>query len=410
MVRSGTRIQAFAAAHPIFNRQLEVYAYDLDFHGGFGALCDAVVSSGEAADLSRIVNLPGLTGRAKACTVFPRRFVVMGLPVLFPPKTMILHLPDADVADGELIGACRQLADIGYEFAVPCPGAGSPGSEYLEFANIVEVDSASLPHCEQQEVCRLLRAQGIDVLAKHVETAKDLDAAVAGGYTYFEGNFFRRPAQETGKGIRYPKLSEFHYLQVLDQVSKPELALDELDVLVRQDVIMTLQLLRFINSAWFGLKTSVGSVRHALVLLGPAEVKKWAAMLALSDVGAEKPRELFRRCLIRARMAEEVAPLVGLKPRASELFLMGMFSLAHALTDTMLDRVLRGLPFSRDVKMALLHGTGEFAPIHRLVAAYEQGQWPVFLEAAASLELEERAVPALFISAREWADAALTAI
>jgi c-di-GMP-related signal transduction protein len=78
-----------------------------------------------------------------------------------------------------------------------------------------------------------------------------------------------------------------------------------------------------------------------------------------------------------------------------------------ALTDIPLARVLSGLPLSKSIAMALLAERGEFAPVHRLVSAYEQGRWGVFSQAAALLGLEEGPMPGLFAAAREWADAAL---
>jgi EAL and modified HD-GYP domain-containing signal transduction protein len=173
---------------------------------------------------------------------------------------------------------------------------------------------------------------------------------------------------------------------------------------------MTYRLLRFINSAWYGLKTAVESIRHALVLLGPEQVRVWASMLVLKDMGEDKPNELFRRCLMRARMAEAFAPRVGLKSRASELFLMGMFSLADALTDIPLARVLFGLPLSKEIKMALLGQGGQFGLVHEMVLAYEMGWWDSFSDAARRASIEERVAPGMFNEAREWADQALRAI
>jgi len=202
----------------------------------------------------------------------------------------------------------------------------------------------------------------------------------------------------------------FQHLQLLNQVNKPELAYDELEALIKRDVSMTYRLLRFINSAWYGLKTTVDSIRHALVLLGPAQVRVWASMIVLKDMGEEKPIELFRRCLIRARMAETLAPEIGRKAQASELFLMGMFSLADALTDIPMARVLEPLPLSQNIKLALLGGAGEYGIIHDLVRSYELGKWDDFSRDTAALEIDENMMPGVFCESRKWADEALGAL
>jgi len=404
MDNSQTTTRAFAAAHPIFNRRLKVYGYDLEFRSGFEPLCEAAIQDGEGGDLCGIVDLEGLVGLAKAHVAFPRDLLVMDLPVLFPPETLIVGVPDAGADDWGLINACRRLVEVGYELAVSYPGTGTPGSPFLEFASIVRIDASNSCGNEQKKVCDELWGRGLHTLATNVTGAEAFNDAAGRGYWYFQGDFFRRPVIRPGKEIPVNKL---HYLQLLEEVNKPELPLDELEGLIKQDVTMAFRLLRFINSAWFGLKTTVNSIRHALVLLGPPEVRKWASMLVLSALAEDKPEELFRRCLIRARMAETVAPAIGMEPRASELFLMGMFSLVDALTDIPLARVLSGLPLSKSIAMALLAERGEFAPVHRLVSAYEQGRWGAFSQAAALLGLEEGPMPGLFAAAREWADAAL---
>jgi EAL and modified HD-GYP domain-containing signal transduction protein len=133
-------------------------------------------------------------------------------------------------------------------------------------------------------------------------------------------------------------------------------------------------------------------------------------MLLLRELGEDAPKELFRRCLIRAKMAEGIAPWVGMEIQAQELFLMGMFSLAEALTNVPLARVLEGLPLSQDVKMALLAQGGPFGLVYETVEQYERGQWERLSESTAALNMDENALPALFSTAVQWADAALSSL
>ena len=399
-----TQTQVFAAAHPIFDRKLKVAAYDVEFRSGFGALCDEMANRAAPVDICESIGLEGMVGLTKAHILFPRWTVVMDLPVLFPPEMLIVGIDKGEEADPELVQACQQLAEVGYQISAPYPGAGAPGSPILEFLNIVRVDVAATPESEQAELCEDLWGRGVQAMAVGVDAAEGYDDLPERGYWFFQGDFFRRPLVKPGREIPANKL---RYLQLLEKVNQPELPLDELAELVKQDVTMTFRLLRFINSAWFGLRAPVESIRHALVLLGPPEIRKWASMLVLSSLGEDKPEELFRRCLLRAHMAESIAPHVGLGARAAELFLMGMFSLVDALTDIPLARVLRGLPLSRDITMALLAKRGEFAQVQKLVAAYEQGKWSDLTEASQSLHIEESALPGLFAASRRWADAAM---
>jgi EAL and modified HD-GYP domain-containing signal transduction protein len=400
-------METFATTRPIFDRMTNVYGYDLMFRAGFESYFNAAVADALQADLQDAMTFSDIVGLARAHVVFPPSLLAKEVPVLFPPDTLIVGVPGMCASDAATLAACKRLKEVGYELALDDFGPEHLGSPFLEFGDIVQVDVSRVPQADQARICSDLPPRGIRTLARNVETTEAYQQALTAGYWYMQGDFFRRPAIQPGKEIAASKLN---HLRLLNEVNKPELAYDELELLIKQDVSMTYRLLRFINSAWYGLKTAVESIRHALVLLGPEQVRVWASMLVLKDMGEDKPNELFRRCLMRGRMAEAFAPRVGLKSRSSELFLMGMFSLADALTDIPLARVLFGLPLSKEIKMALLGQGGQFGLVHEMVLAYEMGWWDSFSDAARRASIEERVAPGMFNEAREWADQALRAI
>ncbi len=401
-------VPAFATTLPIFDRLNNVYGYDLQFRSGFEAQFAAVAAGDDATtDFWKAMGIDELLGVGRAHIVFPRELLVKGVPVLFPADTLVAGVPGDVRGDGDLLDACRQLKEVGYELALEDFQPDQLDSPFLDFGDIVCVDATTTTRPQQDALCEELPRCGVRPLIRNVDSPKQYEQAQESGFWYFQGEFFRQPVLRPGKDI---PTSKAHYLDLLREVHKPELAYDDLEHLVKQDVAMTYRLLRFINSAWFGLTQTVASIRHALVLLGPREVKVWASMLVLRELGEEKPRELFRRCLIRAKMAEALGPRIGMEPQAPELFLMGMFSLVEALTDIPLRRVLEGLPLNQDIKMALLARGGPFGLIHEVVENYELGRWELFSQATAALKLDEAVVPGLFGTARKWADEAVNSM
>jgi len=402
---------ALASTVPIFDRLGSVYGYDVDFRSGLEAELDggrAPDAEDEAgADLWEVLGLDEIVGLGRAHVAFSRELILRGVPRLLPPASLVVGVPgDADEDQG-LIDACHALRDAGYELAVDDFHPDQIDSLLLAPGDIVRVDVEEVDEGGQRALCEGLPALGVRPLAKGVDTPERHARAREAGYWYFQGEFFRRPALEPGREVR---TSQVHYLALLEEVNKPELAYDELEGLIRRDVAMTYGLLRFINSVWFGLKCRVGSIRHALVLLGPREMKLWASMLMLRQLGEGRPRELFRRCLIRAKLAESLAPAAGLGSQERELFLMGMLSLVEALTGVPLARVLSGLPVEEAIKQALLTQSGRHGAVCRVVRACEMGRWEAFSAAAAALGVGEGAVPAMVRSACAWADRALESL
>jgi c-di-GMP-related signal transduction protein len=403
-----TTVPVFATTQPIFDRLTNVYGYDMDFRSGFEAeFAAATERGGGGIDFWRVLGFDVVLGLGRAHVTFPRDLLLQTVPVLFPPDTVVVGVPGDVRGDGELIGACRQLKDVGYELELLDFAPDQIDSPFLDFGDIVRVRTATGRHDEQAALCEEITRRGVRPLASEVATQAQYQEAHEAGFWYFQGDFFRRPVLASDKELPSQKA---HYLSLLKEVNKPELAYDELENIIKLDVAMTYRLLRFINSAWYGLKQTVSSIRHALVLLGPSEVRVWASMLLLRELGEDAPKELFRRCLIRAKMAEGIAPLVAMDRQAQELFLMGMFSLAEALTNVPLARVLEGLPLSQDVKIALLAQGGPFGPVYEVVEQYDQGNWQRLSETAAALDLDENALPALFGSAIQWADKAVSSL
>ncbi len=67
--------------------------------------------------------------------------------------------------------------------------------------------------------------------------------------------------------------------------------------------------------------------------MGERPIRKWASLVALAGMGDDKPAELVVTALIRARFAELLGEGGDLGDRASDLFLVGLFSLLDALVD-----------------------------------------------------------------------------
>jgi c-di-GMP-related signal transduction protein len=400
-------MEVFVARHPIFDRKKQVFAYDLAFRSGFEQFYETVVSNRAQVDHEIAVNLEDLSGHGRGMVSFSLDLLRQGLPTLFPTETLCVCIPPDLSVDEEVLQACANLRDAGYPLVMDGLTPDRLDSPLLGLAQIARLDQATSASDRCGEICRAIAELGVAAIAVGIDTPEAYQVARDNGCSYFEGDFFRKPVLGPGRAV---VSNQLNYMRILCAVNKPVLDYDELDALIKQDIAMTYKLLRFINSAWYGLRNRVDSIRHALVLLGPAEVRVWASLLVLKEAGSEKPNELFRRSLTRAQVAEKLAPLVGMESNASELFLMGMFSMVDALTDVPMEKVLDGLPLNEHIKSALLGEDGEFRHVHDAILSYEMGEWSDFARAAGELGLAEESVPGLFRTSDEWAAEALAAM
>jgi c-di-GMP phosphodiesterase len=203
----------------------------------------------------------------------------------------------------------------------------------------------------KQEV-ELLKGRGVTVVVQNVDRPEDFDLALDAGCDLFQGYFFCKPEVVKDRAVAPNALV---LMKLAARLEDPDLQLSELERLISSDVMLSYRLLRYINSAYFGLRNQVASLMHAVALLGIENVKRWATLTTFAAV-EEKPRELFVTALIRARFCQ----LAG-EPQDGppvERFTVGLFSVVDAITDLPMEAVVASLPFPDRIRDALVEHAG----------------------------------------------------
>ena len=196
---------------------------------------------------------------------------------------------------------------------------------------------------------------------------------------------------------------KLNYLHMLQEIQWPNVNFHRLEAIIKRDMALSFKLLRYINSAYFGLGSKVSSIMHAIRLLGPRQFKQWASLLLMASMGNDKPDELVVQALIRGRFCESLAPLLGMQQQSQELFLLGMFSVIDAILGRPLQEILRDLPLSDDIKDALSGKPNRLRAVYDYALAYERADWDGLSALAGAMGLDESGVPLVYLSAVRWA-------
>lgn len=404
-------MSVFVARQPIFDRKKKVYGYELLFRSGLENAYDSSDPDGSTLEVITnslfVIGMDDLTGGKMGFINFTRKLLTDQVGSLLPKGAITVEILEDIEPDEEVLDALRKLKEAGHMLAMDDFVTQHIDSPMIELADIIKVDFMATAVEERKRIFESLADKNVKMLAEKIETTEDFDQALDCGYSYFQGYFFSKPIIRQGKQISGNKLT---YLRLMNEVNKPGLSYEEIEALVRQDLSLTYKLLRFMNSAWFGFRAEISSIKHALVLLGPQEIKKWFALVALRHMASDKPDELGLRSMTRARACELLGPLVGMEKRAGDLFLMGMFSFIDALTDMPLADVLGQLPLKEDVKSALQGTPSRLRSVFDTIRTYEMGQWDEFAASAADLNLDEQLVPEVFDDALKWARQAFETI
>jgi EAL and modified HD-GYP domain-containing signal transduction protein len=219
--------------------------------------------------------------------------------------------------------------------------------------------------------------------------------------SHYQGYYFAKPEVLSMKRID-PSMQ--HLMQLFGLVSshaEPKV----IDAGFRQDVVLSYNLLRYINSVGFGLLHKVDTIRHALVVLGHAKLARWLTLLMFSGSSSNpSPQALFRMALIRARLMELLGRACLPAADHDDLFMSGMFSLLDAMLDTPLEELLKHVSLPEKVSAALLQQQGPFLPYLELSKACEENDLDRLRNLAEPLGVSLEDVTRAQMEAMAWAE------
>jgi len=328
--------------------------------------------------------------------------LVEDLVCALPPEQTVVELLETIEPDGEVVRACRRLKDRGYRLALDDFDAPERMGPLLELADVVKLDFRALHPDARRRLQAGLRRDGLTLLAEKVETPEEHAAALADGFQLFQGFWYQRPQMLSAKDVPSSRLSRLKLLQALNQ---PDLDFNQLEDVLKTDVSLSVKLLRYLNSAAFGFRGGIRSIRHALVLLGERPLRRWATLITLADLGEAHPPALLHSCLLRAHFCEALAPEVAPATPALEFFLSGLLSCVDALMGRPMGELVHQLALPGSVKAALEgHREGQPGRTLDLALACEAGDWGRAEAAEQALGLASDTARDAWLAAQAFAD------
>ena len=180
----------------------------------------------------------------------------------------------------------------------------------------------------------------VKLLAEKIETHEEFQQALSMGFDYFQGYFFSKPEILKSRDISPSKIT---LLNIMSEANREDFRITELEKFVSRDLSINYKLMRYINSAYFGMFKRVKSVKQTIVLLGVKEVRRFISLIAMAQLVSGKPDELIRASLIRARLCENLGKEAVGKD-GSELFTLGLFSFIDAILNDEMGNIMEDLP------------------------------------------------------------------
>jgi EAL and modified HD-GYP domain-containing signal transduction protein len=390
----------YVARQPIFDREERVFGYELLFRDGLENAFTGNRDEASRATLDRslLVGLDVLCDGRRAFVNCTRDTLIKGLVTLLPSTSTVVEVLESVPADPDVVAACRSLKEAGYMIALDDYVANDPREALADIADIIKVEMQLTTEEQQSELIKRFGPWRCRMLAEKIETRPEFVRARDQGFVYFQGYFFRRPEMMKTRDM---PAHQMNYLRMLQEVSRPDLNLVELERLVKAEASVCYRLLRYLNSAIFGFQTEIHSVRHALSILGERDVRRWVRLVAAVGAGQDKTSDLVLSALVRGRFGELLAPRV--QHGESDLFLLGLLSLIDAMLEMPMEEVLEKIPLDHATKAVLLGQPSVLGPVFRLMLAHESGDWTAAAQLSASMRLNSEEVAGDYWQAQQWA-------
>ena len=293
----------------------------------------------------------------------------------------------------------RELREFGYHFAI----RNLPVHCYEDYAPILSQMDYILIDCQKIDAVKASfyfrkLYPDICICASNIpdtETFGKLSPAET--ISLFEGTFFRMPVT---RGEHKVSPLKINYISLLNLIEEDDFDLTKAADIISQDTALIISLLRLANTRSFN--SEITSVRVAVSMLGQKDLTRWIQTTVIEKLCSDKPNELMRLSLLRAKFAENLAPVFGMAMRSQELFLTGLFSILDIILDCSMEEALSMVRVSGKIRTALLEHTGSLAEVLHFIVKYESAEWQ---EVSRQLVLKNIEIPDVshaWVSSLQW--------
>ncbi len=360
------------ARQPIFDRELQVYGYELLYRSVQEA--GEPFADGEQATSQVLLDaftelaINDVVGEKFAFVNFTQQLLGTELP--FTPQRLVVEVLEDQTINQELLDNLARLKRAGFTIALDDFVLTADTAALVRYADIIKLDVLDLSETQLLQHVKKLQPHA-RLLAEKIETHEQLEHCKSLGFSLFQGYFLSRPDLIKGKKTIENRTT---VMALLAELYRSDISIDALEQIISRDPVLSYKLLRLINSAAYRFAQEISSLRQAIMLLGINQIRGWASLIALNKL-EDKPKELITTTLTRAKLCQQLGGVIQPNVAPDSYFTLGLLSTVDAFLDRPLKDVIDTLPLSQELKVALTRHDGKMGLILSTIKQYEQGNW-----------------------------------
>jgi EAL and modified HD-GYP domain-containing signal transduction protein len=398
----------FLARQPILGRDQHLVAFELLFRAA-GEHDDARLTDGAAATAAVIshtsmLGMEQVVGEQLAFVNVDEVVLMSDFVRFLPSHKVILEILETVKPTERVLARLAELKELGFKFALDDVVAHSDEvSKLVELVDIIKVDLQGVDPATLRRLVASLKAPDKKLLAEKVETLEEFKLCLELGFEYFQGYYFARPAILSGKKISPSEMVILHLLELINSNADNHC----IELAVKRDAVISLNLLRLVNSRAAGASRRIESLSQALVQLGRRQLRRWLQILlyTVPNGKVELSSPLLQLATTRGKLLELMTQQLrpGEAAAADTAFTVGMMSLMDALFSMPMTEILDRVDVADEVRVALLDHKGDYGMMLKVVELLERAECGRSLTAALrKLGLTVKQVREIELAAFEW--------
>ena len=362
------------ARQPILDKDQSLVAYELLFRkktdsGVMASIVDDMTATAQVLDNTlNNVGVDKLIGTNLAFINCSYDLLTSDLLSLLNPEIFVIEILESVKIDDNIVEAVKRFKEEGYKIAVDdfVPGL----EEYkrlaplLPYTDIVKLEYPATTIKEVNRAVNFFHSKNVQVLAEKVETEQDFKDCLNAGCDLFQGYFFSKPETISESKVDSDVVGTFEIIKAINSDSE----IEKIEGMFKTRPQLSVNLIKYLNSAAFATRTKITSIRHAISLLGYGSLKRWLLILAYANkanIFSKSP--LISSALYRAAFFENLAKSINMGNSVIEkAYLMGLVSNLSAIYKVSMDVMLSQISLDGEINEALLHKKGDLGKILEL--------------------------------------------
>lgn len=368
-------VAGLVVREPLLNTQQQVIGYQLAWSRSVDERVDEIADARVLAGLMEKMFETADETEHKASgyqhyLAAPAALLLQNAFVALPPANTSLIVKTEDLSDDSVYAAVKNLRKTGYGILLRGVDIKALNPKQLALCSAIEVQFNPDNFAAQARIYGVLKNSPIRMVARAVSNWEEYEACSKLGLQSFAGLFYLTPVAENAKP-RTLTPSQSMLMQLMELV-RNNAEIFKIEEILKHDTAISYKLLRYINSAGFGLGFEIESMRHAIQVLGYNPLYRWLSVLLMTADTSAASQILMQTAIIRGRLTELLGQPYLSKTDSENLFITGMFSLIDRLLGVTMTQALEKIQLPDTVLDALILRKGIYMPFLTLAEACEQ--------------------------------------